>query len=224
MACVPISSSSSCLERECRMRSVDRNRLSSRRTFLARAGGAFAAAGTSLSPLAGTATLNAGEEGPSDDRVNTAYRLRSEAAMFQRDLRSPSHHTNHDEDRYHTLIGTFSKGLPHDGFGEVHRDAYETLRRALETGEPEDFAIVPLGGVAKLSDPQAALAFQMAGADSHHLGIRVPPAFSSAEEAAEMAEVYWQALTRDVPFANYDTDADIAAASASLSSFSDFRG
>jgi hypothetical protein len=206
------------------MRSVERSRLSSRRTFLARAGGAIAAAGASLSPFAGTATLKAAEEGPSDDRVNAAYRLRNEAAMFQRDLRSPSHHTNHDEDRYHTLIGSFSKGLPHSGFGEVHRDAYEMLRRALDTGEPEDFALVPLGGVAKLSDPQAALAFQMDGADSHHLGIRVPPAFSSAEEAGEIAEVYWQALTRDVPFAYFDFDLDIAAAAASLSAFSDFRG
>ena len=39
-----------------------------------------------------------------------------------------------------------------------------------------------------------------------------------------MAEVYWLSLTRDVPFANYDVDPGIAAAAASLSTFSDFRG
>jgi hypothetical protein len=53
--------------------------------------------------------------------------------------------------------------------------------------------------VAKLVNPQAALAFQMDGADSHHLGIRIPPAFASAEAAGEIPEDYWLALTRDVP-------------------------
>lgn len=60
--------------------------------------------------------------------------------------------------------------------------------------------------------------------DSHHLGISVPPAFSSARIAGEMAELYWQALTRDVPFVNYDIDPLTLAAASDLSGFSDFRG
>jgi membrane-associated phospholipid phosphatase len=199
----------------------------SRRTFLTQVGGAATAAriGTLMTPVGG-ATLNADEDGRSNDRrrAAAAYSIRREAAVFQKDLPLPSHLTNHDDDRYRTFIGSYSKGLMHNGLGEVDTEAYETLRRALHSGEPEDFALVPLGGVAKLADPQAALAFQIDGADSHHLGIRVPPAFSSAEEAGEMAELYWQALTRDVPFANYDVDLDIATAAASLSAFSDFRG
>jgi hypothetical protein len=51
-----------------------------------------------------------------------------------------------------------------------------------------------------------------------------PPAFASAQEASEMAEDYWMALARDVPFANYDTDPLIAQAAADLSGFSDFSG
>jgi hypothetical protein len=56
------------------------------------------------------------------------------------------------------------------------------------------------------------------------LGTIAPPAFSSAWEAGEMAEDYWMALTRDVPFANYGSDPLIAQAAADLSAFSDFRG
>jgi len=67
-------------------------------------------------------------------------------------------------------------------------------------------------------------AFTLEGADGHRLGIPAPPAFSSAEEAGEMAELYWQALTRDVPFLDYPTASLITAAVADLSRFSDFRG
>jgi hypothetical protein len=30
-----------------------------------------------------------------------------------------------------------------------------------------------------------------------------PPAFGSMDEAAEMAELYWMAMARDVPFTSY---------------------
>jgi hypothetical protein len=39
-----------------------------------------------------------------------------------------------------------------------------------------------------------------------------------------MAELYWQALTRDVPFSEYGRDPLVAEAAADLSRFSDFRG
>ena len=39
-----------------------------------------------------------------------------------------------------------------------------------------------------------------------------------------MAEMYWQALARDVPFATYATDPTVAKAAADLSRLSDFRG
>jgi len=51
-----------------------------------------------------------------------------------------------------------------------------------------------------------------------------PPAFKSAEIAGEMVELYWQALTRDVPFAEYGSHALTNAAVADLSKCSDFRG
>src|SRR6185295_4611499 len=201
-----------------------------RRRFLTQVGSlAAVAAGV---PFAGGRSLCASEHGHDDrdrddaleQRAREAYRLRVEAARFQRDRPMPSQRANGDELRYSDFIGNFSKSLAHDAFGTVDPAAYAALLRAMRTGDPADFAAIPRGGVAKLNNPQAAFAFQTDGADSHHLGVRVPPALASAEEAGEMAENYWLALTRDVPFANYDIDPTIAAAAASLSTFSDFRG
>ena len=202
---------------------------SGRRRFLAQVGGvAVAAAG---SPFArGLTSVEAAELGPTkpNQRVADAYRLRHDAAVFHKNLPMPAQVTNGDDERYANAgyIGSFTKTLPHNGFGVVDPpDAYRALLTAMASGDPDDFNAIPKGGVAKLINPQSALAFQMDGSDSHHLSCRTPPTFSSAEEAGEMGEVYWQALTRDVAFANYDVDPIIAAVAASLSNeFSDFRG
>ena len=206
-----------------------------RRKFLTQVG-SLAAVAAGL-PFAGGTAMRASDHGHEDgtgddrdrndaleERAREAYRLRVEAARFQRDRPMPSQCANGDERRYTDYIGNFSKTLPHDGFGAVDPAAYTALLRAMRTADPADFAAIPKGGVAKLNNPQAAFAFQMDGADSHHLGVRVPPALASAEEAGEMAEDYWLALTRDVPFANYGTNSVIAAAGANLSALSDFRG
>jgi hypothetical protein len=209
--------------------------LGGRRKFLAQVGGlAAVAAGV---PFAGVAPMRTADHGHEDEhgdhhdaddaleeRAREAYRLRVEAARFHRHQPMPSQRSNGDERRYPDFIGNFSKTLPHDAFGIVDPAAYEALRRAMNSADPNDFSAIPMGGVGKLANPQSAFAFQMDGADSHHLGVPVPPALASAEEAGEMAEVYWLALTRDVPFANYDIDPTIEAAAASLSTFSDFRG
>jgi hypothetical protein len=167
---------------------------------------------------------NHDDDDPLAQRARQAEKLRVEAARFQRRQPMPSQRSNGDERLYPNFVGNFSKALPHDGFGIVDPAAYRALRRAMQSGDPDAFDAIPIGGVGKLVNPQAAFAFQTDGADSHHLGVRVPPALASAEEAGEMAELYWLALTRDIPFANYDIDPAIAAAAASLSSLSDFRG
>jgi membrane-associated phospholipid phosphatase len=160
----------------------------------------------------------------SNQRAIDAYRIRREAALFHRRQPGARHRTNGDERRYANAIGNFTKTLPLTMDGLVVPDAYAALRHAMSTADPADFDVIPRGGVAKLGNPQSAFAFQMDGADSHQLGVRVPPAFASAETAGEMEELYWLALTRDVPYANYDIDATIAAAANALSHLSDFRG
>jgi hypothetical protein len=157
-------------------------------------------------------------------RARDALQLRQQLAQkdFQADL--PPHPDNGDEQAYPTRIGSFSKGLPHNNLGEVDLAAYQTLLHALASGSPSDFEKITLGLGRKFTDPQAGLAFGMEGYDSFALAIPPAPAFASAQEAGEMAELYWMALLRDVPFRNYPSDPVAAAAAADLSGMSDFRG
>ncbi|WP_407309582.1 vanadium-dependent haloperoxidase [Desulfosporosinus sp. SB140] len=166
------------------------------------------------------------EIGPTSNqkRSQQAFLIREEAALFEKDIPLPGHPCNGDSNRYPNKIADYTKALPHNKLGEVDLNAYGVLIRALSTGEPEVFESIPLGGVTKLVDPQAAYAFEMAGPDSHHLSIIPPPTLSSAEEASEMAEEYWMALARDVPFIDYDTNPITIAASADLSKFTEFSG
>jgi hypothetical protein len=68
----------------------------------------------------------------------------------------------------------------------------------------------------RLVNPQAGLAYDLEGIDSHQEATNPAPAFASADEAAEAVELYWMDLARDVPFISYDTDPTIAAAVTDL--------
>jgi hypothetical protein len=155
--------------------------------------------------------------------------LRVTAAQNQRDLPAVTHTTNGDEALYPNKIGSFSKGLPHNNLGEVDVAAFNALVNAMNSGVPGDFENIPMGTANpsqrfRLTNPQAGLAFDMQGADSHHLSQPPAPAFSSAWQAGEIAENYWMAILRDVSFTQYDTDPLVAEACADLSAMSDFRG
>lgn len=132
---------------------------------------------------------------------------------------------NGDEARYSNKIASFSKGLLHQANGEVDPAAYFSLVNALAIGTPSLFELIQMGGTAKLVNPQSALAFDMEGADSFSLTQPPAPTFASREIAAEIAENYWMALLRDVPFSDYGTNPIAAAAAADLTLFgSDFKG
>ena len=111
---------------------------SGRRRFLAQVGGvAVAAAG---SPFArGLTSVEAAELGPTkpNQRVADAYRLRHDAAVFHKNLPMPAQVTNGDDERYANAgyIGSFTKTLPHNGFGVVDPpDAYRALLTAMASG------------------------------------------------------------------------------------------
>jgi hypothetical protein len=202
-----------------------------RRRFLGGVSGltaaTLAAGGSSLPALlepksASAAEVERGSVGL--QRAEEAYQLRLRAAERERQTPLPAHPDNGDDERFPNKIASFTKGLPHNQLGEVEPNAYTALLRAVTTGEPADFEAVPLGGARKLINPQAALAFELEGPDSHCLTTRPAPAFGSAEMAAEMGEMYWHALTRDVHFSDYDSHALTRAAADDLSRFSDFRG
>jgi hypothetical protein len=214
------------------LKDVDCPASPSRRNFLGKAGSltaaTVAAGAIGLEPLIGSQHTEAragdGRAMFGEARRKQAFKVRRDAAAAQRDLPLPREVTNGDELALSTKVGNYSKGLPHNNLGQVDPLAYNQFNFACQTGRNVDFEAIPLGGTAKLVNPQGGLAYMLEGADSQHCFLTTPPSFSSAQQASEMVELYWQALTRDVPFGEYNSNAMIAQAAAELSSMSDFRG
>ena len=139
-------------------------------------------------------------------------------------VRVPPHNDNGDEARYQDGIANYTKGFPHNQFGEVDPAAYAAYQGAVETGKSADFDHLTMGGSVPLVDPQAGLCFDLETLDvSQH---SIPPfdTLSSPGIAAQAIEVYWQALARDVPFSDYDSDPTALDAAAELGSLPAFQG
>lgn len=200
-----------------------------RRAFLGGGLGisALGLAGAGWADTHGLAALpDSGAQGlsPEERRLRRACRAREEAAKVLRERPVAVHKANGDEEELPGFVACFTKGLPHDGLGRVDPAAYRVLLSALDVGDPERFEQVPLGGYAKLENPQAALAVSLVGPDPVQVASPPPPRFSSAEMAGEMVELYWQSLLRDVPFSAYSDDPGTARACAELSRLSGFEG
>ncbi len=202
----------------------------SRREFLGSACGVTAAAlmagVVSLPSQLESKNSEVCEVGPLKDRRRAvqSFRIRTDAAQYQFKAPLPDHPCNGDEELYSTKIGNYSKGLPHNSYGEVDLNAYQSLIYALTTGRPSDFENIMLGGKIRLVDPQGGLAFDLEGADSHQLFMPPAPTVASAQRAAEAVEDYWMSLLRDVPFSQYGTHSLAQAAISELNELSGFRG
>lgn len=206
----------------------------SRRRFLGGVGGAAVAltvgAATSgeASPQAAEALAEPGRQSPqlakAAARREKAYQIRMQAAKAQRNKPLVTHVSNGDEARYSNRIGNYSKGLPHNSFGEVDPTAYQSLVKAAESGDPKDFDAVQYSGGRRLTNPQAGWAYDLEGMDPWDVTAPPPPALASAEEAGEGVELYWMALLRDVNFWDYEDNPDVAETIAELNKLSDFRG
>jgi hypothetical protein len=167
-------------------------------------------------------------------RQNLARQVRIDATDLGYLRPHPDHVANGDEPRHRiggdlSYIGNYTKGLPHPGgLGHVDPAAYRAMLRALGSGNAADFQAIPLGAPLgarrKLVSPQAGLAFDLEGPDAQALAIPPAPRLDSTEIAAEMAELYWMALARDVAFTDYPADGTVAQAVTSMNTFSDFRG
>lgn len=139
---------------------------------------------------------------------------------------SVTHVSNGEENLYPNHLGNFSKGLPHNEFGEVDPQAYRHMLRALESKDEKEFEKIPLdtaNGSRKLVNPQAGLSLDAVGPDSRLLTMPPAPRMDSPELSAEACEVYWMALCRDVPFARFVEDETASAAADELSKLSDYR-
>jgi hypothetical protein len=154
-------------------------------------------------------------------------RVRRELAVENASVGIPRHVNNGDEARYPNKIGSDTRGLPHDAYGEVDLKAWGTLLHALETQEPADFEAVVLGGTRKLVQPLATLAVNLTGLATPQHYIPPAPALASAERAADAIEAYWQVLLRDVPFSEYRNDTShplVLAAVREINGLSGYTG
>ena len=93
-----------------------------------------------------------------------------------------------------------------------------------------------MGKQMRLINPLSAQAFELLGIDSHQVQLfdwgnfdsdnnvkRInfppPPRFGSEEAISEMAEVYWMALCRDIPFRDYAANQFTQQAASDLVNF-----
>jgi hypothetical protein len=204
----------------------------SRRKFIGRAAGAAAASlavsATGLGSLASSASAQSsstsGQNFGGDQRAQESYLIRTVAARTELAVPTPPEITNGDERRYSNRIGNFSKGLAHNNIGEVTPASYNSLLNAIHGGQPQQFDQIQLGGTALLVDPQAGLAFDLEGTDSHQLAIGTPPSVSSQTMADTMVESYWMCLLRDVNFTQYGNEPISQAAIKELNSLPAFAG
>src|SRR5882724_361037 len=200
----------------------------SRRSFLSRVGGvatvaATAGAMTTLGPILGgkESLAEAVEIGPLSDsaRADASYNYRVAIATAERANPIVAHPCNGDEALYADKGATFSKCLVHDSFGRVDTSSYNSYINALTTGNPLDFNSIIVGGTRHLVGPQGGLAFDPEGGDGHNFTTNPAPVMAGAQTAAEMVEMYWASLLRDVSFVNYPTNNMAAKAAAELNLF-----
>ena len=182
-----------------------------------------AAFGWSSSVISLDGASAADAPGGGSPRQMASFRIRQTAAEAYLGEPVPSHRSNGDEARYPDKRASFAKTLPHNDAGEVDAAAFARLVSVLASGNPDGFEALPRDPAAEvqLNDPQATYAFDLVGLDGAATSLDPPPTFASTLMATEMAELYWLALTRDVPFRQYETDPLVAAAVADMNTFAE---
>ncbi len=121
----------------------------------------------------------------------------------------------------------FSKGLPKDEWGVPVPAAQQALAAALTARDPAALAAVPFAGVAGNALVNPAAGFDLAITATHRssdFALLTPAPARSASTAAELVELYWAALLRDVPWTEFGTSELVAAACVELTALRSFHG
>jgi hypothetical protein len=137
---------------------------------------------------------------------------------------APAQIDNGDEALYADKSATYTKGVLQKNIGVVDPAAYQSFKKALSTGSPADFQNIVLGGPRTLNGPQGGLAFYLSCFDSSQVVVPPAPTLASEEYAAELIELYWASLLRDVAFTDYPTNQTAQDAAAELSSLQSYMG
>jgi hypothetical protein len=190
--------------------------------------------GGTVASIAGIGAGANGESGTSESsapsrRITAELRTRIGRARRRLDGRQPPAHGSNDRVSSTAVVSKFGKSLPHDddtglptadgyaslvdvceGGGGFERIRQQSLALNEDDGIPEEIDISELVddelGLSPrpLVQPESAWSYLSEGRSTAQYRIATPPAFDSAEAAAEMVELYWRALTRDIPFHEYD--------------------
>jgi hypothetical protein len=163
------------------------------------------------------------------------YQNQNFFANFTKGLKKINKFGEVDPDAYCVLLAALESGKPNDfekiplGCTDAHKHPADKIKQVQHELQSR-FAPGPMGMKMpmmqiRLTNPQSGLAFDLEGTDSHQLAIPEAPRFDSDEEAAEMIELYWQALARDVHFSDYGKEPITQAAIKELTGLgSDFKG
>lgn len=153
------------------------------------------------------------------DRKIDAFNNRVQAATIAQNRPNVVHMNNNEENDLPNHIANYSKGFAHDpATGEVDPTVYATyetaLQNALSSRSSAPFDTIPLGvsNGRKLVNPSAGLSFDLEGPDSHHVSIPKAPRIDTPDGAAEMAELYWMSLLRDINFTDYNEKDEVKEA------------
>lgn len=155
------------------------------------------------------------------------------------------------EDTFPNHIANYSKGLKHNQIGEVDAASYQSLLDALTSGNFATYDTIQLDtsfsgpgkrGNKRLTNPIAGETFDLEGPDAQAIALLKqgatnltdpasyeafpkPPLLDSPEAAAEMIELYWMSILRDINFTEYKPTNDLVKkATQELSSITDFKG
>lgn len=154
-----------------------------------------------------------------EGRFEDVYDLRKEKAEHLRQP-MPEHEVVNDGAQHDEFYARFTKGLPHDGVtAAVSNEDYIGYLEAVNSDDPDAWEDVNTGGSREFISPLASTTMPMLGADTHETKIAPPPELDSEQQAAELTELYWQSLLRDVPFSEYGSSKLAQAAADDLSRF-----
>jgi hypothetical protein len=147
----------------------DKEYSASRREFLTRIPGAaaitLASAAIPAIPSA-EATEPKGSPGAANKRAADSFQIRLDAAQEEVKVPTSRQTANGDEQKYPNFIGSYHKGLPHNGIGEVVPSAYQAFLNAVQHGTWNALEAVPLGGgtnAVKLVNPPGGPGFRSGG-------------------------------------------------------------
>lgn len=191
--------------------------------------------GSLAKPLVPTTSANL--TGAQSNRVVAATALRLARAAADAKVPVPPHTISGDEFLYADKSASYSKGLLQKDVGLVDLNAWESFKKACNSGKNSDWEAVINGGTRTHNGPQGSYAFDMEGLDSSQFGNApspndptglpvVPPFFkvTSAEYGAQLVEMYWASMLRDVAFTDYATNSTAQAAAAELDSLPGYQG